>query len=283
MGLCLWGTFWVRNGAVCTMSPQRDRLLASPVRSRAYPLIDLRQACGLLRGRLTEIGNEALSRGVLISRLGYKSSGGGIAARTVAALAHYGLLIRANGGYTLSDRGRYLQSFSDNSLEFKRLLRASLETPLLFRRILDSHRPKGKVPLPPQLAPMLIAKDFGITQGACMEAAEVFWKSALFAEVLTADGLFVDPPSLVTQTAPPLDVARSPNDGGAEVLRYPIPLAGRRFAYFETPADLSLDDFRRLSTVIENLLDGLSANLGLGQVQKFPQSPHVWKKEGPTE
>jgi hypothetical protein len=228
-------------------------------------LIDLKTACDLLRVDLSGMGSELQSREALATRFGYQSAGGGVAARKIAALGHYGMIIRTSGGYILSDSGRHLQSLSTKSPEFKRLLRSALEEPVLFRHVLEHYRPFGRVPAPSELASVLTRDRFGITRAASIDAAEVFWRSAKFAGALAPEGTFIDPPSPEIQLAQQNDLGQI--DGGKETsLRYSIPLPSRRFAHFEMPPQFDAEDVQTLCKFLDGLLEALRANVGLGQV-----------------
>lgn len=257
------------------MPPQKQSPEDIAPRSRACPLIDLRTACALLRTELSGMGKEPQRREALTARLGYHSTGGGIAARKVAALAHYGILVRTSDGYALSDNGRYLQRLPESSPEYRRLLRSTLEIPALFRRILEHYRPVGKIPPARELAPVLTGEQFGITGTASADAAEVFWRSALYSGVLTSEGEFIDPQlagaRLPQQKAPPPNAVR----GDAQLTDYKIPLPNGRFAYFHVPQELDLEDVKILGKVLDGLLDGYRANVGFGQLAPISQGrPH---------
>lgn len=250
------GLFLVKLGVVCTVASKKESADSPASRSRAHPLIDLKTACGLLRSELAGMGE--LSRGDLASRLGYRRADGGNAARKLAALGHYGLIQRESGAYVLSERGSHMQSLPSDSTVFRRLLRNALEEPVLFRRILEYYIPLGRIPAPAELAPVLTGDRFGITRTASTEAAEVFWRSAVFAEVVTNAGDFVEASSEGKR------VLQQSEDEGKT--RYPIPLPQRRFAYLEMPAEFDREDISILTKLLDGLVEGLRANVGLGQV-----------------
>jgi hypothetical protein len=257
------------------VSPQKSPPEDRATRSRAYPLIDLKTACDLLRIDLFGM-SEPQSREALATKFGYHSAGGGVAARKIAALGHYGIMIRASSGYILSDSGRHLQSLPANSPEFKRLLRSTLEEPVLFRRVFEHYRPFGRVPAPSELAPVLTREKFGITGAASNDAAEVFWRSARFAGALTPEGAFIDSLSTETRHASQNDLGQVDGEQGPP-LRYLIPLPSRRFALFEMPSQFDAEDVETLDNFLDNLLEGLRANVGLGRVTSIKRG-HAWSK-----
>jgi hypothetical protein len=162
----------------------------SKQRSRAYPGVTLRVACGLLRERLGNLGSEWVERGALAVLLGYQTGEGGIAARKIAALVHFGLLERSEKGYRLSDAGKKIQEVAESSPEFLDTVRSALKKPALFAGILARFRSGGRIPR--QELRRVLTEELGITEQAREDAAEVFVESARFAGVLGPDGTLLD-------------------------------------------------------------------------------------------
>src|SRR5690349_8145864 len=106
-------------------------------RSTAYPVLDLPTAYRILRRDLSDLGTAELTRDQLAKRLGYQAAVGGLAARKIGALVHYGLLNRRADRYGLSPLGLRLQSLDLDSSEFPSAIRAALERPALFRSLLE--------------------------------------------------------------------------------------------------------------------------------------------------
>jgi hypothetical protein len=161
-------------------------------RSTAYPVLDLASAYRILRQDLAGLGTTELNRHEIAKKIGYNDALGGLAARKIGALAHYGLLVRRGSNYGLSPLGLRLQTLDIHDAEFLSAIRAALEHPSLFRAILDRHRTAGRIPH--DFAEEMAA--FGITEKASADAVEVFRNSALFAEVLDTEGVFLSEPAV---------------------------------------------------------------------------------------
>lgn len=168
-------------------------------RSTAYPVLDLAAAYRILRQDLEGLGAAELDRDEIAKRIGYNDALGGLAARKVGALVHYGLFVRRGSRYGLSPLGLRLQNLDIRDAEFPSAIRTALEHPLLFKAILDRHRAGGRIPR--SLAADLAA--FGITEKASADAEDVFRSSALFAGVLDTEGIFSPAPMAKSAALPP--------------------------------------------------------------------------------
>lgn len=231
-------------------------------RSAAYPVLDLAAAYRVLRQDLWGLGAVELGRAEMAKRLGYQAAEGGLAARKVGALVQYGILDRRVGRYSLSPLGLRLQALSLGDAEFPSAIRAALEHPTLFKEILRRYQRPGKVPrdLAPELA------DFGITQRASAQAAEVFRSSALFAGVIDTDGFIQESPekevsaSVLSQT-PGND--RSIEELDEEWDEIPLLLTKKRQGVLRLPRSLEPGDYFALKDAFLAAYKLLPQHLGL--------------------
>ncbi len=221
-------------------------------RSRAYPILDLGSAQEILRGRLADLGNSRLNRDALAEILGYSSGKGGVAARKASSLVQYGMLDCQSGHYQLSRLGHRLQGLSTGTEELFRVIRFALESPVLFRSILSRYRPQGRIP--EDLARVL-TEHYGITERASEDAEGVFIRSAMFAEVLDAEGRFLEAsasPAPPRRELAPLLERRIDAPSGPESPKppegYPVPLTAGRVATLEFPPQVSVEELETLET-----------------------------------
>lgn len=158
-------------------------------RSRAHPAITLREAVEGLETVVTVLGPGPRDRDALARALGYTSGSTGIAARKIAAMAHFGLLDRRAGLYEPSRLAHRILHPTDDA-DRRAALREAFLRPPVFQEVADKYEPEGQVP---QVLAYALATDHGITDSAKDHAADVFMSSAQYAGVLTADGVFLRP------------------------------------------------------------------------------------------
>jgi len=206
-------------------------------RSTAYPVLDLAAAYRILRQDLAGLGAVELDRDEIARKIGYNDALGGLAARKIGALVHYGLLVRRGARYGLSALGLRLQNLELHDIEFSSAIRAALEHPSLFRMILDRYKNAGRIPH--SLAAELAA--FGITEKASADAEEVFRNSALFAGVLDTERVLrVSSRSAIEPSTEAL------RDGGEEssgTVELPLILAKGKKGSLVLPKPFLADDY----------------------------------------
>lgn len=220
-------------------------------RSRSFPVLDLGTAYEVLVRRLAGLGTAKVERDALAKILGYSSAGGGIAARKISALVQYGILDYRDGLYELSSRAHRIQSFRVGTKDFLAAARVALEKPALFRSILSRYRPVGRIP---EALAQVLTDHYGITARASEEAETVFVRSALFAEVLDAEGRFREiEESPVSLSGEPLPRPQSnaegkmlPGSPAPSEEGYPLPITGRRCARLILPLSMSAKDLEML-------------------------------------
>jgi len=209
-------------------------------RSTAYPVLDLAAAYRILRQDLEDLGAAELDRDEIARKLGYNDALGGLVARKIGALVHYGLLVRRGSRYGLSPLGLRLQNLDIHDTEFPSAIRAALEHPVLFRAILDRHRATGRVPH--SLAAEL--ESFGITEKASADAEEVFRSSALFAGVIDTEGTFSSGHASSSPTLPALEEQRiEPLSGAQESEGIPLLLPRGKKAFLVLPKSFDGNDY----------------------------------------
>jgi hypothetical protein len=232
-------------------------------RSNAYPVLDLAAAYKILRHDLAGLGAAELSRDEVAKKIGYHDAIGGLAARKVGALAHYGLLVRRGGKYGLSPLGLRLQTLDIHDAEFSSAICAALEHPTLFRAILDRYGVVGRLPhsLAEELAP------FGITENASEDAAEVFRNSALFAGLLNTEGVLRSGPLVLPSPVLPLsDVSPIYDSNGnkeSDQIEIPLLLPEGRKGSMILPRPFGETDYRALKESFLAAYKLLPTHLGI--------------------
>lgn len=234
-------------------------------RSTAHPVLDLATAYRILRQNLAGLGSAELHREEIAARLGYQTAKGGLAARKIGALVHYGLLQRRSADlYGLSPLGIRLQALSLGDGEFPSAIRKALEHPTLFKAILEHYGETGSIPrdLDSELA------RFGITAEASAEAARIFRESALFAGAIDTAGLFrgQSRPSVPASTKAPPTANRSQKEARWNEIQ--ILLSGQRKGWLKLPQDLSLEDYHTLEESFRALYKILPRQFGFETPQR---------------
>jgi hypothetical protein len=250
-------------------------------RSTAYPVLDLAAAYRILRQNLAGIGTAELDRDEIARKIGYIDAQGGLAARKVGALVHYGLLVRRGSRYGLSPLGLHLQGLDIRDAEFHSAIRSAFEQPALFRLILDRFRSVGRIP--PSLP--LELETFGITKKASSDAVEVFRSSALFAGVLDTEGFFnpaLAAPSSISSTQEAKPPAQEPEeDDGVTVterevekVKVVLILPRGRKASLVLPQPFDIDDYRALKDSFLSIYKLLPAHLEIDISEKQGSGSH---------
>jgi hypothetical protein len=248
--------------------------MARRERSKAYPVLTLREAEDALGTVRRELGTGAWDRDPVAQALGHAHGRGGLAARKVSALTQYGLLRRRNGRYSFTPLGDALVHPRDEE-EHRQALREALEQPALFAALLEGYAAAEQVP---RRLHHVLVRDHGITDGASGRAAEIFLRSARYAGVLDAEGRVLTPlPGAVEETpgagtepgtfsgsvpsepaapsAPEAtrEEASGRRGGEAPTQRFEIALGGGRRAVLELPAELRPRDLEVLRKQLEVL------------------------------
>ena len=167
-------------------------------RSRAYPVMPLEEALTRIESINRNLGiNGQFNRESLAVGMGYTSLNGA-SARRVAALVHYGLLVREKDQYSLSPLAKqYLLPVNDGDKEAA--TREAALSPTLFAEIYDSF--KGQV-IPKQFINRLI-QEFGIQQKAAPDVERIFKSTVETAGILQSNGILSSETALVTASSNP--------------------------------------------------------------------------------
>lgn len=212
----------------------------------------------MLQEDLGDLGAKALDRDELARRLRYNSGAGGLAARKIGALVHYGFLERkATDLYGLTVSGSRLQATQATDREFLPAIRTALSRPALFSRILERYKSQGRLPAD---LPRILTEQFGITPKASSDAADIFVRSAWFARVLSFDGRFC-----IEEDAKGVDPTSSRQASGDSHHRLPIDLVNQRTAWLEIPPDITGSDCLLVQKQLRLKTKNLSALLGVGE------------------
>ncbi len=168
------------------MQLQHSRPLKKVERSRAYPAIDLETAVDHLVRLVDQLGKGEHDRVSITKAFGYTSPTG-IAARKVAALAHFGLLERKKKSYQTTELSqRILHPRSEQ--EKREALRESFCAPTLFAELVDRFEGEGKIP---RSINNLLVRDFKINSSVAADVAQIFHASAQYVGALNDNGHFV--------------------------------------------------------------------------------------------
>lgn len=114
------------------------------------------------------------------------SPSGGATRRKIGAMTAFGLLTKTPTGYAVTKLAKSILRPLPG--ELPQLLQESIQEVPLYRDLLDTYRPDGKVPL---ALPIVLERKFGISSGNGEYAAKVFIESARFAALIDEEGNFV--------------------------------------------------------------------------------------------
>ncbi len=154
------------------------------VRSRAYPALDLRSAILATKKIFDDLGQGPHSRAALARGLGYGGFCGAVSVR-IGALAHFGLLEKFAGNYSISPAA--LALFDFHQKDRQKEIFAAAATPALFAAL--AARFAGGA-LPKNL-PAILATDYGIAANAAPLAAKNFAATFEFAGILKDNRLIL--------------------------------------------------------------------------------------------
>ncbi len=155
------------------------------IRSRAYPLLDLERAILAAKKINENLGRGPHSRAALARGMGYAGFCGAASGK-IGALAHFGLLERFAGNYSIAEAA--LPLFDHPKIGRQKEIFAAAARPALFAAL--AARFAGQT-LPKNLSAVLIS-DYGISSAAAPRAAENFTSTFEFAEMLK-DGRLILP------------------------------------------------------------------------------------------
>ena len=147
----------------------------------SFPQLAVLPAAQAIRQIAQSLGSSTYKRQALVQALGY-SSISGAASKKVAALVHFGLLLRHGHQYMLTDLGRSIAT-TDNEIVKVGLYREVFKKSYLFDTIFN--RFQG-LPVPEGLAKILVV-EYGLSPRVAEEMALAFHESLEAAEWLTGN------------------------------------------------------------------------------------------------
>lgn len=153
-------------------------------RSRAYPALDLKSAILTAKKIFDDLGQGPHLRAALARGLGYGGFCGAVSAK-IGALAHFGLLEKFAGNYSITPLALDLFDFFEKDCRKKIFIAAT--TPVLFSAL--AARFAGGA-LPKNLSAIL-ASDYGIAANAAPIAAKNFVATFEFAGALKDNRLIL--------------------------------------------------------------------------------------------
>jgi hypothetical protein len=180
--------------------------------------------------------------------------------RSVAACAHFGLLSKAEGGYTVTQLGKIVCDPLDGEIEHA--LNESFRTPTLYQELLERYEPEGRIP---ERLSTILHRAFGIAENAADLAASVFVKSGRFAGILSDDLSIVSAvePTVTAESLPPESQSSLPVDGNRsqaasqrlqpQSQEFHFKLSKDKFATLIVPPELEARDIALLRKQIELL------------------------------
>jgi len=166
------------------LGKNKNSAAGKKIRSRAYPALDLRAAILAAKKIFDDLGQGPHSRAALARGLGYGGFCGAASAR-IGALAHFGLLEKFAGNYSISPAA--LALFDFHQKDRQKEIFAAAATPALFAAL--AARFAGGA-LPKNL-PAILAADYGIAANAAPAAAKNFAATFEFAGILKDNRLIL--------------------------------------------------------------------------------------------
>ena len=222
-------------------------------RSPNYPRMDLRGAVGLLAQLYSQVQRGEFSPEDAAKAWGYSGSSSSVG-RVIGALRQYGLLEAKKGDNArLTSTALVIVLRESESPEHRAALRQAVESPVLFKELIDSGRVNN--------ATGVLRQYLVMEKGFTSEGADTFIKvikaSIAFARAGQNDNIALldedlpDGSEEIMTTATPFSVALSsaplPPPGAMAI---PIPLSDGGMGTVTLPMGMTLADWRRLETIL---------------------------------
>lgn len=170
-------------------------------RSTSYPSVNVEEAFARLVQLKDSMGlNGNYKRETVAKGIGYNTITG-TSARSVAALVHYGLLIRDKDTYSISPNGRRFLSPNDDNDQPAAIREAAL-SPKLFEQLFSDY--EGQVL--PKLIGNILANKYGVQEKVAPTVVKLFESSMTYAGLLGANGLLEDSSASVNKNEEPSKV-----------------------------------------------------------------------------
>jgi hypothetical protein len=253
-------------------------------RSAPHPRYSLQQAEKLAKAAF-DIGPRNRDQDKVAQKAGYKNSNNGSYSTLRATANQFGLITFE--GALLSVSEEWIEVFSgDDPIAYRSARQAAMRRPDLYKQLLEDYNNR-QLPAVERLAQQLhINQKYGILKDASVVAAEVFYESAAYAEMLNEKGYikpFNDDANAVSEMK---DINKKETSGGsnreykaessivqepnvhnglvqpnlqvaslAGLHKFEIPLSNGGMAYIFAPARLPLGEKERLKKFIDLMLD----------------------------
>ena len=156
-------------------------------RSTSYPSMNVEEAFARLVQLKDSMGlNGSYKRETVAKGIGYNTITG-TSARSVAALVHYGLLIRDKDTYSISPNGRkYL--VPENDSDKTAAIREAALSPKIFEQMYNEFN--GQVL--PKLIGNILTNKYGVQEKVASTVVKLFEASMAYANLLGSNGLLSD-------------------------------------------------------------------------------------------
>ncbi len=180
-------------------------------RSTSYPSMNVEEAFARLVQLKDSMGlNGNYKRETVAKGIGYNTITG-TSARSVAALVHYGLLIRDKDTYSISSNGRkYL--VPENDSDKTAAIREAALRPKLFEQIYNEFN--GQVL--PKLIGNILTNKYGVQEKVASTVVKLFETSMAYANLLGNNGLLSDKAVVSDDNISSIDKDTKSVDEGAE-------------------------------------------------------------------
>lgn len=155
-------------------------------RSTSYPSMNVEEAFARLVQLKESMGlNGSYKRETVAKGIGYNTITG-TSARSVAALVHYGLLVRDKDTYTISANGRRFLIPTDDEDRPAAIREAAL-SPKLFEQLFKEY--EGQVL--PKLISNILTNKYGVQDKVAPTVVKLFESSMIYAGLINSSGLLV--------------------------------------------------------------------------------------------
>lgn len=156
-------------------------------RSTSYPSMNIEEAFTRLVQLKDSMGLSGnYKRETVAKGIGYNTITG-TSARSVAALVHYGLLVRDKDTYSISPNGRRFLIPTDDNDQPAAIREAALR-PKLFEQLFSEY--EGQVL--PKLIGNILANKYGVQEKVAPTVVKIFESSMTYAGLLGANGLLAN-------------------------------------------------------------------------------------------
>jgi len=189
-------------------------------RSKAYPGATLHECVEQVVKIKRNLGSGGHDRESLADGMGFSGVTGAVAPK-IAALVYFGFLEKKGSIYCLSQSSRRVTDpLSDD--EKKDEIKAAFKRPTLYADLLEKFEPDGGIPARLEVH---LHRSHGIADKAAGRAADIFRKSAIYAEIMDDDGRFISESNLESDIVAEVTVKAKDNPELSAVAEKSTPMA----------------------------------------------------------